>query len=145
MPICEKCGAHISPSLPTVRAASDAELRSPHYLKDLKAAVAAEALPRRVWRNAIADAVRDFAGEIVKADRSPWAIPEIDDHFPEDGDQRWMSGFARPQVAGAAVRLQGRVLERVRLIDLYFRIRRPALAATFGRPRPANDNRKVAE
>lgn len=137
---CEKCGAR-SPEAPSgVVVASESELRNPHYIRDLRAAVAAERLPRRLWRDAIADTLRDFAGAVLKADRTPWEVPEIDDHFPEDDDQRWVSDFARPLAEGKPFRMQGRVIERVRLIDLFFRIRHPELAATFGRPRSANDN-----
>lgn len=137
---CRYCGGRIPrAALRTIRVASDADLRSPRYLADLKTAVAGLGLPRRVWRDAIADAVRDHDGMILTPVGGVYAIPEIDEHFPDDPDQRWMSAFASTGRDRHAGRLQRRVLERVRLVDLFFRLRHPALAATFGRS-PANDN-----
>ena len=67
-------------------------------------------------------------------------MPEIDDVFRDDQQGRWFSDFVKLPASGKNPRLQDRVIERARLLDLYFRIRYPALAATFGLPEPANDN-----
>ena len=138
--LCEICGRHIRTGARVVTVAPDTELRSAPYLKDLAAAMTATGLPRRAWRDAIADALRDFEGELKGPDGRPYAPPFVDDHFPEDGDQRWVSGFTARVAAGRPIRLKAGSLERVRLIDLFFRIRFPALAAAFGRLEPANGN-----
>lgn len=141
MLICPTCGRTLAGSdCRSITLASDAELRNPHYLVSLKAAVRALALPRRHWRDTLADLIRDHSDEIRTADGDPFEPPEVDDCFPKDDGQRWISNFEKPPKDGKLPRLQNRVLERVRLIDLYFRINHPELAATFGRLIPANDN-----
>ena len=136
----EMCGRHIRPARRVVTLASNAELRSSAYLRGLGMAMIALGLPRRGWRDAIADALRDFEGELRGPDGRRCEPPFVDDHFPEDEDQRWLSDFTARAAAGRPIRLQAKSLERVRLIDLFFRIRFPALAATFGRLLPDNDN-----
>ncbi len=144
MPICRYCGQALPESGAAVYMATDAELHNRHYLADLRGAVHDEGIPRRMWRDAVADAVRDFEGTILRPDGTPWPVPEIDDVFPDDDDQKWISGFARPKTAALSghetPRVQRRVLDRIRLLDLYFRIRHPELAAGFGARIPANDN-----
>jgi hypothetical protein len=144
MPVCSHCGQLVPGDRQTVFIARDTDLANRHYLKDLRDAVYGEGIPRRLWRDAVADAVRDFEGTILRPDGTPWPVPEIDDVFPDDDDQKWISGFARPKTAALSghetPRVQRRVLDRIRLLDLYFRIRHPELAAGFGARIPANDN-----
>lgn len=146
MRICPHCGGKMLPrDQRVVFVASDADLRNPLYLASLKSAVASLGLPRRQWRDAIADAVRDHEGPLLHSDGHVYEPPLVDDHFPEDEDQKWVSNFAKRAGEGKSARLQARVLERVRLIDLFFRIRFPELVAGFERFRPANDNEPDAE
>lgn len=137
---CEICGRPLADCERRVRLASDSDLRNPLYLTGLVAAMRALGLARRAWRDAIADALRDYEGELAGPDGAPIEAPLVDDHFPTDDDQRWLSDFVKDRADGSPVRLTRRTRERVRLIDLYFRLRAPAVAATFGRLVPANDN-----
>jgi hypothetical protein len=138
--LCEICSRHIPAPARRVSLASDSELAGALYLRALAGAMRALGLPRRAWRDAIADALRDFEGELLGPDGRPVEPPFADDHFPEDEDQRWVSDFTARAAAGRPIRLRAASRERVRLIDLFFRIRFPALAATFGRLEPVNDN-----
>ncbi len=137
---CETCGRPLAAPARAIRSASNSELRNPLYLKDLKAAMRALALPRRAWRDAIAEAFRDFEGGFLGPGGARFEAPYVDDHFPDDADQRWVSAFIANDPEDGPPRLTAKSLERVRLIDLYFRIRYPELAATFGCRVPANDN-----
>lgn len=141
MHICPSCGAKMPPrDQRAVFVASDAKLRNPLYLKSLKAAMGMLKLPRRQWRDAIADALCAFKGELLYPGGEPYLPPEIDDVFPEGEDQRWVSDFGKPLEPDKTVRLRASVVERVRLIDLFFRLRYPQIAQSFGQFDPANDN-----
>jgi hypothetical protein len=141
MPKCEKCGHDPKDRFTApVRTASDGELRNPDYLRGLIQAVLTKEVPRRAWRDLLADMIRDHSERLRNADGSRLDPPEIDAHFPEDADDRWISGFFCITRTVAVVRIQERVIERVRLIDLYFRVYHPGIAATFGATSPANDN-----
>lgn len=142
MPICRNC-----PYIKLIRkqhrvyVASENDLRSPLYLNSLKAAMGMLGLPRRRWRDAIADALCAYEGDFVGPRGEIYMPPEIDDAFPEHIDQRWISDFiARRFQKGTPVRLHKRSIERIRLIDLYFRLRYPEVVANFCRFDPANDN-----
>ena len=119
--------------------AADSELQNPCYLRDLKAAMRWLKLPRRQWANAIEDALREFDGDLLNPDGTDY-LASIYTAFADDPDFRWVSEFMKPCPKGHEPRLQKRSLERARLIDLYFRIRHRALAYTFGKFAPANDN-----
>lgn len=63
----------------------------------------------------------------------PYVIPFVDEAMGDDPDNRWMSDFLRSDPSGSKPSARSRKLERVRLIDLYFRITRPKIARHFGR------------
>lgn len=123
-----------------VQVASDKELKNREYLHDLKASVARQCIARRQWLDELADTFRDYEGAILVNRNTLYDLPDLDDAFDDDIEMRWLSEFIRPAPDGKPVRLQSRVIERVRIIDLYFRIRYPALASTFGKLRAVNDN-----
>lgn len=54
----------------TIVVASDEQLKDPQYYLELWRAVRAADIPRRDWLDAIADAFRDFEGEILNPDGS---------------------------------------------------------------------------
>lgn len=81
-------------------------------------------ISRREVPNFIVDTVFNFNGPIIYPNGKPYEISDtwIDDAFRNDGSFRWLSdfvGFAgRPPMQTP----QKRVLERLRLIDLAFRL-----------------------
>ena len=111
-----------------VYVAMDEELRSTSYISDLRRLVASEPLARRDYRDAIADSICRLyhsGGMIVGQNGREWQIPLVDDVFPKDPDDRWLSNFAKAPPHSAAARVHTGSLERIRLIDLYFRIEKP--------------------
>lgn len=108
--------------------ATDQELRDPHYYKRLWLA-ARNMHSRRRWLDVIADTLYNFDGDILNSDGTPWEMPDIDDIF---GDPRWFSTWFEVGPDGGP-RRNVRDIERLRLIDLYFRIALPAIARHFGR------------
>jgi len=63
----------------------------------------------------------------------PYPIPFVDDVFGDDLDVRWMSDYLVTDESGLSPRTISRKIERVQLIDLYFRIGHPLIARHFGR------------
>ena len=88
-------------------------------------------ISRRKWPDAIADAIYNYKGDIFisKDSRMLWPIPVIVEVW---GDPRWLSYFLEMGKNGE--RRRGVImLERLRLIDLYFKIKHPAIAKHFSR------------
>ena len=108
--------------------ASKAELTNPHYNKRLWLAARNMLISRRNWPDVIADALYHFNGEIMIGNGMRWPIPDVDDVL---GDPRWFSYYFE-DVDGEP-RRKIRLIERLRLIDLYFRIKHPHIARHFGR------------
>lgn len=113
--------------------ATDEELSDIHYY--LRVWLAARNLPisRRRWLDEIADTFRDYEGTIWGTDGEVYEIPLVDEVFGGDYEMRWMSGYLRPDSTGTRPDQLTPRLERVRLIDLYFKIRYPQLARHFKR------------
>jgi len=133
---CPYCGQRLDRAYQRpIRVASNSELRDPIYLGNLKVAMVRLRVSRRRWRDVLADTFRDFDGRLTVPGGRHYELPEVDAHFPEGADTRWIDDFIRSPYT----RLQARTMERVRLIDLHFRILHPALAATFAEA-AANDN-----
>jgi len=109
--------------------ASDFELRRISHVSRLAIAAVAEEFSRRKWPNAIADAVYSFEGTIYYAGGRKFepTDTEIDDTF-NDPDFRWISDFLSFADIPPRQRPQRRTLARLRLIDLYFRIKYPERA-----------------
>jgi len=110
---------------PVIYVATDAELTGPDYYRRLWLAVRNADIPRRGWLDAIADALRDFDGEILKESGEPYAIPLVDDVFGDDPDLRWLGYYLRADQTGKLPLSMSRKLERLRILDLYFRIISP--------------------
>lgn len=111
---------------------TDEELDTHYYLR-LWLAGRNVSCSRRGWLNEIADALRDYDGTIWAADGEAFEIPLVDDVFGNDADMRWMSDYLRPCESGdGPLRISARPM-RVKLIDLYFRIKHPNIARHFKR------------
>ncbi len=117
------------PSKRSVVMASDFQHGRKSHMQRLAIAAKAEDLPRREWPNAIADAIYGFEGTIYFADGRKFepSDTEIDDTF-SDPDFRWISDFLSFADTEPRQRPQRRVIARLRLIDLYFRIKHPQRA-----------------
>lgn len=124
---------------PAVYVASDGELSSLSYFRRLAVASAALKdglrLSRRDFPDWIADAIFGYEGQILWRHGGPFLVRDtaIDDAFNNDGSFRWLSGFLDFADVPPRQRPQYRVLARLRLIDLAFRIARPDTARHFGR------------
>lgn len=111
-----------------IRVASDTELRRRSQFQRLAIATAALEIPRRELINVIADAIYTFEGTILHPNGAPFEVPDIDDAFGNDGSFRWVSDFIRFAEEPPRQVPQARIIERLRLIDLYFRIKHPERA-----------------
>jgi hypothetical protein len=111
-----------------VQVATDDQLRSRSYFQRLAMATAALECSRRRLIDEISDVIYGFEDEIVWPNGTPFEIPDIDEAFGPDGSFRWVSDFIRYGQAEPRQQPQRRVLARLRLIDLYFRIAFPERA-----------------
>jgi hypothetical protein len=112
----------------TVVVASDTALRRYSHFQRLAVATAALEVSRRELPNVIADTVYEFKGRILWPNGTPYELPDIDDAFGGDGSFRWISDFIRFAEEPPRQHPQRRVIERLRLTDLYFRIKHPERA-----------------
>lgn len=117
----------------TLYVATRHQLNDPQYYKRLWLAARNLSLPRREWLDAIADAIRDYEGEIAWYSGEPYEVPCIDKVFGDDPDVRWLSYFLGANDNGDRPLRQTKKIERLRLIDLYFRIEYPEIAKHFHR------------
>lgn len=102
-------------------------MRSSHYQR-LAIATAALEFSRRKLIDEISDALYGFEGRMVWPDGRPFELPDIDDAFGRDGSFRWLSDFIRFAERPPHQLPQRRVIARLRIIDLYFRIEHPERA-----------------
>lgn len=111
-----------------VAVASTHELRRRSHT--MRLAIATKALPvsRRELINVVADCIYGFKGKIVWPSGDPFPIPYVDDAFGNDGSFRWVSDFLRFSEEAPRQMPQQRIIARLRLIDLYFRIKYPERA-----------------
>ena len=113
----------------TVVMARDAQLSRKSHVRRLAIAAVAMDISRREWANVIADAIYEFEGTIYYADGRKFepTDTEVDDTF-DDPEFRWISDFLKFAEVEPRQRPQRRTLARLRLIDLYFRIKHPERA-----------------
>ncbi len=104
------------------------ELLNPHYRQRLWLSARNMPYSRRQWPDEIADAIYYFKGRILMPDGRPWPIPDVDDVL---GDPRWFSYYF--EESNGKPRREVRLIERLRMIDLYFRIAKPHIQHHFDR------------
>jgi len=133
--VCNPCVPVAGQSVRTVVVASDAQLSRKSHVQRLAMATRALELPRRAIPDWIADQVYAFEGAILWPDGTPFSITDtaIDEAFNDDGSFRWLSDFLRFAEMEPRQRPQARVLGRLRLIDLAFRIAKPDQALLIKR------------
>lgn len=113
--------------------ASDTQLTNLNYYRRLWLATRNMGIYRRDWLDAIADAIRDFEGTLVIQSGCKYQIPCIDTTFGDDPDMRWIGHFMASNDNGDLPRRYSKKIERLRLIDLFFRIEHPDIARHFNR------------
>lgn len=115
--------------------ATKEELLNEHYYRRLWLASRNMSIPRRGWLDEIADCFCRFRGRIVHRSGEPYQIPFVDDVFGTENntDMRWMSYYLRADESETIPFTVSRKIERLRLIDLYFRIEHEKIAKHFGR------------
>ncbi len=144
MPTCSRCGRDVckpcvfksSSKLPrTIIVASDAELSRRSHFQRLAIATRALDLSRRQIPNWIADVVFGFEGLVLWPDGKPFEVDDedIDAAFNDDGSFRWLSDFLAFAEREPAQAPQSRILLRLRLIDLAFRICDPYRAGLIAK------------
>lgn len=135
--VCRPCQSLYAVPLARRRVvvASDSQLLRKSPVHRLAMATRALELPRREIPNWIADQLFGFEGAIVWPDGRAFDLTDtaIDDAFNDDGSFRWLSDFLRFAEEPPKQRPQSRVLDRLRLIDLAFRIAKPERARLIGR------------
>jgi hypothetical protein len=142
---CQKCGLMVchpcvssnapapEPKRRVVIVASDrALLRTSHFHR-LALATRELGLSRREIPNWIADVILNFKGDILTSGGAPFEPCEVDEAFGDDGSFRWLSDFLRFAEVPSKQCPQKRILPRLRLIDLAFRIAYPDRAALIGK------------
>ncbi|HML91237.1 hypothetical protein [Methyloceanibacter sp.] len=112
----------------TVTVASDFQLRSPHHFQRLAIATAALGLPRRAITDWLADVIYNYEGRILWPNGTEHGLPEIEEVFGDDGSYRWLGYFMKFAEEPPRQRPQARVVERLRVIDLAFKIAHPERA-----------------
>jgi len=133
--VCNPCMPVAGQNVRTVVVASDNQLSRKSHVQRLAMATRALELPRRAIPDWIADQVFGFEGVILWPDGTPFPVTDtaIDEAFNDDGSFRWLSDFLRFAEMEPRQRPQARVLTRLRLIDLAFRIAKPDQARLIGR------------
>lgn len=116
-----------------IRLAHPSVLLSEPYYRRLWMAVRNAKIARRDWLDELADTFRDFSGEIVTPSGVPYEIPFVDDVFGDDEDMRWFGYYLQTDPSGEYPRCKCRKIERLQLLDLYFRIKQPHIARHFNR------------
>lgn len=103
-------------------------LNDPVYKKRLWLAARNMGISRRNWPNVIADAIYNFRGIILLPSGIRWPIPDIDSVM---GDPRWLSYYF--EELNGDPRRGVILLERLRILDVYFKIKHPKIAKHFNK------------
>ncbi len=120
---------------PVVTAAPALLLMKRSYYWRLAVATANLGMSRRKLADEIVEAIFFYEGEILWPDGTPFDPDDtfFDDLFGNDGGFRWLSSFMALKTTPPKRAPQARVLERLRMIDLFFKIKHPSIARHFGR------------
>ena len=136
MPYCLKCYRVVcspcerlnkTPKTNFVVVATDEQLCRTSHFQRLAIATKALGLSRRNIPDWIADEIFSYDGKVLKSDGQFFLVEDddIDAAFNDDGSFRWLSDFITFAERAPKQAPQGRVLKRLRLIDLAFRIAHP--------------------
>lgn len=110
-----------------VYVATDAELENEHYYNRLWLTICNLPVPRRKMLDELSFLQVNYPDiEIRHPNDEPYEFPDIDEVFGDDPDMRWYSHFKEKNKLGGPKR-RSRKLERLRLIDLYIRVKYPQI------------------
>ena len=116
-----------------VTVATDDELLNEHYYRRQWLAARNLKASRRKWLDILSDTFVLDDVTFIYPSGLPYMVPDIDTVFGEDPDMRWFSYYLLDDGTEQYPRIRSRILSRLRLIDLYFRVRHPRIAAHFGK------------
>jgi hypothetical protein len=126
------CPASVKHSVNRVVVASNYQLSRRSHVNRLAIATVERDIPRRRLADWIAEIIARYDGEIVWATGAPFVFDDeaIDQAFgiEEDPSQRWVGDFYKFAVKPPKQVAQARIIERLRYIDLAFRIAYPERA-----------------
>jgi len=124
--VCKPCLAVPGKHRKVVVAGDDELARHSHFQR-LAMATSALGRSRREVPNWMADTIFGFEGQMLWPDGTAFIVADdaIDLAFNDDGSFRWLSDFLRFAAAPPKQRPQERLITRLRLIDLAFRIAYP--------------------
>jgi len=134
MVFCQRCGINVckpcvfTPDIKRrITVACNDMLSRRSHVQRLAVASRALGLSRREFPNWMADVIFGFEGEIDWPNGDVFDVEDedIDAAFNDDGSFRWLSDFLAFADLEPRQRPQWRILERLRLIDLAFRIAYP--------------------
>ena len=108
--------------------ATSEELTDPVYSARLWLAARNMPYSRRQWPVILCRDIYDFPGTILCPDGRKWPTPDIDDVM---GDPRWFSYYF--EETNGQPRRQVRLIERLKTLDLWFRIAKPQIQVHFSR------------
>lgn len=123
----------ITDSEGTIIVPTSAQLKSESYQRRLWLAIANLAFSRRQLLEEIVCAFRDYSGQIIYVDNSPYTVPDIDTVFGDDPDCRWFSYYKKPNNTGTGPRHPTRKLQRLEVLAVFCWIRFPKIARHFDR------------
>ena len=106
-------------------------LLSEHYYRRLWLAVRNLGIPRREWLDVLADRLRDNDGCIMDEDGNEYEFPFVDDIFGDDPSMRWAGYYLLADESGTTPKTKSRKIERLQLLDLYFKVHLPEIAKRF--------------
>ncbi len=111
--------------------ATTQELSTESYYWRLWISVKNLPIVRRNWLDELADTFRVFDGAVIERNGKPYELPLVDKVFGHDPDMRWLSYYLKSDHSGLFPRSRSHKIERLRLLDLYFRIKHPEIAGHF--------------
>lgn len=109
-----------------VRKATDETLRNEVYAQRLWLAARNMPYSRRQWLDILCRDIYGFEGRVFDQYGRAWNAPDLDDIM---GDPRWLSLYFE-EVDGKP-RRHVRLIERLRILDLWFRIAKPNIQKHF--------------
>jgi len=118
-----------------VYVANDAELLNRNYYQRLWLFCRNLPINRREWLDELANTFRDADASTDYQWQSgkPYDLPDIEEEVFPDPDMRWLSEFFQGDPNGLKPKLRTRMVERLRVLDLYVRVKHPRIAAHFKR------------
>jgi len=108
--------------------ATNDELNNTTYYRRLWIAAVNKNLSSRKWLDYMNESVLNFEGEIFTRNGIRWPIRCVDDVW---GDRRNISNFL--QAIDGMPRRKIRMIERLRYMDVTFRITQPSIQSNFGK------------